>query len=86
MRPAHDPSLVPVRLLRRWTVCCVRRVRIDGADMTREDWQRFEKIQWLPDVQTAMRARCEEQGHEIEYGITAMFQMTRTCKWCGARQ
>ncbi len=51
--------------------------------MTRDEWERFEEIKWEPNVQLAMRARCEEQDHEVEYGISSMFQMTKNCKWCG---
>lgn len=51
--------------------------------MTRDDWQRFEKVAREPDVKFAMRARCEEQGHEWVGACTAMFQVYRECKWCG---
>ena len=54
--------------------------------MTREEWRQFEKIQFTPVVVTAMKARCEEQGHEYEYCISAMFQSYRECKWCGERK
>jgi hypothetical protein len=54
--------------------------------MTRDEWSRFEKIQHTPDVQLAMRARCEEQGHEWENGADFMpLRAFLICKWCGVR-
>ncbi len=52
--------------------------------MTREEWAEFEKIKHAPDTQLAMRARCEEQGHEFENCCSATMRVYQTCKWCGA--
>ena len=54
--------------------------------MTRDEWKRYEDVRYKPDVKTAMRARCEEQGHEYENCCSAMFQIYQQCKWCGARR
>lgn len=54
--------------------------------MTREEWARAEKLLFLPDVQDAMRARCEEQGHEWENCCTMFMQVYRQCKWCGDKK
>lgn len=54
--------------------------------MTRDDWDHFAKIEQLPDVQFAMRARCEEQGHDWESGASFMpLRVYQICKWCGER-
>jgi hypothetical protein len=54
--------------------------------MRRDDWDRYERIAHEPNVKLAMRARCEEQGHEWEGCCTAMFQIYQGCKWCGERR
>ena len=55
--------------------------------MTRDEWAAFERIQNKPDVQIAMRARCEEQGHDWEGGADLMpLRIFQICKWCGVRQ
>jgi hypothetical protein len=54
--------------------------------MTREDWQYYEKIQNDEKVLFAMRARCEEQGHELENCCSVMFQIYQRCKWCGEKR
>lgn len=51
--------------------------------MTRDDWKRVEAVLNKPDVITAMKGRCEEEGHVYEMGLTVMFQPVSTCKWCG---
>lgn len=54
--------------------------------MTRDDWARYEKIRHKPEVVEAMRARCEEQGHEYEMGVSILMQVSHVCKWCGERR
>ena len=54
--------------------------------MTRDEWEAYERVVNEPDVQLAMRARCEEQGHEIEYGVSMFMRVSRHCKWCGEPQ
>jgi hypothetical protein len=55
--------------------------------MRRDEWDAFERIQNKPDVQLAMRARCEEQGHEWENGATFLpLSVFQLCKWCGERR
>ena len=54
--------------------------------MRRDEWAEFEAIQWTPDVRKAMRARCEEQGHEYENCATLFMQVYQACKWCGDRR
>jgi hypothetical protein len=54
--------------------------------MTRDEWKQVEKYLHDPKVREAMRGRCEEQGHQMDPGLTAMFQFVMICKWCGARQ
>jgi len=54
--------------------------------MTREEWKQFEDIRWERNVVLAMRARCEEQGHEYEPGISLLYQRSDICKWCGDRK
>ena len=51
--------------------------------MTRDDWQRYEYIRHKDDVVLAMRARCEEEGHDFENCCGVMFQIFQQCKWCG---
>jgi hypothetical protein len=54
--------------------------------MTREEWAEFERIKHTSDVQLAMRARCEEQGHEWENCASIpVFAVYQACKWCGER-
>jgi hypothetical protein len=36
--------------------------------MTRAEWDEVEKVLDKPDVQIAMRGRCEEQGHQFDNG------------------
>ena len=33
---------------------------------------------------TAMRGRCEHQGHELENCCTAFFDCCQRCRWCGS--
>jgi len=57
--------------------------------MTRDEWDHFEKIEHNPDVQFAMRARCEEQGHDWEPGMVFGAGFVRSfmqCKWCRERK
>lgn len=54
--------------------------------MTRDEWDRFERVQNKPEVVLAMRARCEEQGHEYENCCSAMFHIYAQCKWCMERR
>ncbi len=52
--------------------------------MTREEWTEFEHIKNNGAVLLAMRARCEEHGHEWENCCSATFNVYMDCKWCGA--
>jgi hypothetical protein len=53
--------------------------------MTRDEWAQFEKIENDPDVQLAMRARCEEQGHDWENAADFLpLRGDLICKWCKA--
>lgn len=54
--------------------------------MTRDEWQQYERVRGLPAVELAMRARCSEQGHQMENCCSAMFQVYERCKWCGERR
>lgn len=55
--------------------------------MTRDEWAAFEKIQNDANVQLAMRARCEEQGHDWENAMSFMpLRAYMICKWCDKRQ
>lgn len=54
--------------------------------MTRDEWKEVEKVLSDPKVRIAMRGRCEEQGHEFEPGIIALFTLVQICKWCGERR
>lgn len=55
--------------------------------MTRDDWAEFERIQNDPKVVKAMRARCEEQGHEWENAASFMpLRVYQVCKWCDERR
>ena len=55
--------------------------------MTRDEWARFEKIEHNPDVQFAMYARCEEQGHDWENACSFMpLRVYQVCKWRGDRK
>ena len=64
--------------------------------MTRDDWAHFGKIEHLPEVQFAMRFRCEEQGHDWKNGIdhiatetmkvATLFIEFQICKWCNERK
>ena len=51
--------------------------------MTREEWKEYERIKFTPSVCLAMKARCEEQGHEWENCASITFQAYTACKWCG---
>lgn len=52
--------------------------------MTRDEWAKFERIKQHDDVQFAMRARCEENGHEWENCASPALQIYQACKWCSA--
>ncbi len=54
----------------------------EGAGMTREEWAEFERIKYSDNVQLAMVARCEEQGHEWENCCSVTLQVYQACKWC----
>ena len=54
--------------------------------MTRDEWEQYERVANRADVRLAMRARCEEQGHEFEGAADAMFRIYQRCKWCGERR
>lgn len=54
--------------------------------MKRDEWDRLEKSLNHPDVALAMRGRCEEQGHDFEFCMSAMFDRWEQCKWCGERK
>lgn len=54
--------------------------------MTREDWKQYERIANNDDVLLAMRARCEEQGHDYENCCSSLFQIYERCKWCGEKR
>lgn len=54
--------------------------------MTRDDWKRAEAVLHKPDVALAMRARCEEQGHDWENCCTILLQLYEQCKWCGEKR
>lgn len=55
--------------------------------MTRDEWDELEKVLHKPDVQLAMRGRCEEQGHDWENGASFMpLRAFMFCKWCGVRR
>ena len=51
--------------------------------MTRDDWERYERIRYEPDVVLAMEARCEEDGHDFENCCGVTFTIYQQCKWCG---
>lgn len=34
----------------------------------------------------AMRDRCHEQGHDWENCMSAMFETSMKCKWCGEKK
>ncbi len=51
--------------------------------MTREEWKQYEKIRYDENVKIAMRARCEEQGHDFENCCSVTFRIYKACKWCG---
>lgn len=36
-----------------------------------------------PEVQLAMRERCEEQGHDWDNCCSITFEIFMKCKWCG---
>jgi hypothetical protein len=54
--------------------------------MTREEWKQIERDLRDPKVRECMRGRCEEQGHDFDPGLTALFQFVQICKWCGERR
>lgn len=54
--------------------------------MTLNDLKRYEKIRHNPDVVLAMSVRCEEERHDWEQGLTAVFRPVLICKWCGGRK
>ena len=54
--------------------------------MTRDDWEAYESVRYNDDVQLAMAARCEEQGHDWENCASVTFQIYQSCKWCAAKQ
>jgi hypothetical protein len=61
--------------------------------MTRDEWAQFDRIKNNTDVEFAMRARCEEQGHDWENGAgfrlsggSVVLGVYMTCKWCGTRR
>jgi hypothetical protein len=55
--------------------------------MTREEWEAVEAALHKPEVQLAMRGRCEEQGHDWENGASFLpLRVYRFCKWCGERR
>lgn len=54
--------------------------------VTRDEWKEVEKVLGNPDVQIAMRGRCEEQGHEWENCCSILMQIYQECKWCGERR
>lgn len=54
--------------------------------MTRDEWEQYEAIKSDPTVVLAMRARCEEQGHEWENCCSVTFQVYQACKWCGEKR
>lgn len=45
--------------------------------------ERLRELLQQPEVAEAMKERCEEQGHDYENCLTAMFQYHQRCKWCG---
>lgn len=51
--------------------------------MTRDEWAEYEKVRYTADVELAMSARCEEQGHDWENCASIMLQLYQRCKWCG---
>lgn len=56
--------------------------------MTRDEWEYVERVLYKHDVQIAMRARCEEQGHQFDNGadffpVPKVFSI---CRWCGDRK
>ena len=50
-----------------------------------EKARRARELLAKSEVREAMRIRCEEEEHEREYGVTATFQLSSVCKWCGDR-
>lgn len=51
-----------------------------------DEGKRVRELLSKADVREAMAARCNEQGHDEEPGLTVMFQFVRICKWCGAQR
>lgn len=45
--------------------------------------ERLRELLSRDEVVEAMRERCEEQGHDYENCLSAMFQYYQRCKWCG---
>ena len=39
-----------------------------------------------PDVQEAMKLRCEEERHEWDNCCSMLMQIYQQCKWCGERR
>jgi len=54
--------------------------------MRRLNDREYEALMRKPDVQEAMRYRCEEQGHEMVGAMSMTFQVWQECKWCGERR
>jgi hypothetical protein len=54
--------------------------------MTREEWKLIEdKLASDHETRQTHAGRCEEQGHQWEYGVTPYFRVNWQCKWCGER-
>ena len=76
------------------------RVRGEGGTMTetplnsvkleklaaRIAWQQGYDRAKRDEVQKAMEERCDEQGHDYENCLSAMFQYYQRCKWCGEKR
>lgn len=51
--------------------------------------ERAERLRDLlvkPDVNEAMKERCEEQGHDYENCCSFTFHVYQKCKWCDAER
>lgn len=47
-----------------------------------EQAKRIRDLLSEPEVIEAMRARCDEQGHDWENCCSAFLQVYQQCKWC----
>ena len=57
-----------------------------GRFMKRLSDREYYTLMNKPDVQEAMRYRCEEEHHDYENCCSAFLHVYQECKWCGARR